>query len=325
MKILYFLTLSYILFFTNMLLAQQFLGGELNRFFSGKNASAWVFLQTQDVHVPFAEIKWGDGTATDTLVPLLWYMNTNGDIITEFSASHSYEEFGEYSVQLNPNGYWSSNIVNVENPHSIPFKLSEQITIDNDISNWPPPFFVDPFNTDHINEEGALAVVLSPEIGGGGEDSVTMELIPVLEEGYHFPAASEYLECCLTWKNPIEPGLYAFAVKASSWDNGILQGTATRYFSINVDSSMLVSNENILFDRKLFLYPNPSHDLINLNLEHISLPASMIIYNAQGQQIHSAPIRQENNVLEVASWPRGIYFLTMYTEGALLTRKFVVE
>jgi hypothetical protein len=77
--------------------------------------------------------------------------------------------------------------------------------------------------------------------------------------------------------------------------------------------------------KAISLFPNPGHDLINLNLEHISLPASMVVYNAQGQEVHSAPIRRENNVLEVASWPRGIYVLTMYTEGALLTMKFVVE
>ena len=70
------------------------------------------------------------------------------------------------------------------------------------------------------------------------------------------------------------------------------------------------------------IYPNPTNDILFVETRLIaSLPAAYRITNLMGQTIMAGQITAETQQIDVATLPKGMYFITVGDE----TRKFVVN
>lgn len=90
----------------------------------------------------------------------------------------------------------------------------------------------------------------------------------------------------------------------------------------------VVSSPEILEPQaQLLLYPNPARDILHLELEasQKALPIRRTVYNAMGKLLKADMMRSSKSVLDVASWPAGVYFLRLEGNGIETTKKFTVQ
>ena len=74
------------------------------------------------------------------------------------------------------------------------------------------------------------------------------------------------------------------------------------------------------------VYPNPSHDVLFVLSESIN--SEYRITNTIGQTIMNGNITSENQMIDVSSLPKGIYFITLTnktTNYDVSTQKFVIK
>ena len=72
------------------------------------------------------------------------------------------------------------------------------------------------------------------------------------------------------------------------------------------------------------IYPNPIENYLNINnLESIGLPVTVYIYNEAGNCLYSSKNTANTAVLDLSSFPSGIYFLNIYTTYQTIVRKII--
>ncbi len=76
-----------------------------------------------------------------------------------------------------------------------------------------------------------------------------------------------------------------------------------------------VNTNSIIQDVNLNIYPNPTTDLININIEHQSLFFNEIhVYNLQGQLVKTANLNAENNtIVDLYELSAGTYLIQIFT------------
>ncbi len=85
------------------------------------------------------------------------------------------------------------------------------------------------------------------------------------------------------------------------------QSPQTLSLPITVLSVVGINNETV----NVKIYPNPTSDIINVNLENIT--ASVSLYNLQGQKVYEISKAQGNVKIPVANLPTGTYILNVDT------------
>ena len=77
------------------------------------------------------------------------------------------------------------------------------------------------------------------------------------------------------------------------------------------------------------VYPNPSHDVLFVETRHgTSLQSEYHITNLMGQTLITGNITSENQMIDVSSLPKGIYFITLTNKTpnyVVSTQKFVIK
>lgn len=82
----------------------------------------------------------------------------------------------------------------------------------------------------------------------------------------------------------------------------------------------------ILKKNTLKIFPNPTHDFINISLQNESLVNSEIkIYNILADLIYSKNVTTEISNINVQNLSKGIYILSVEKNGAILRSKFTVQ
>lgn len=71
------------------------------------------------------------------------------------------------------------------------------------------------------------------------------------------------------------------------------------------------------------VYPNPANHLIYIDLENTN-PTHVLISNVQGQKIFETQVTEKAEI-NTATWPNGIYFVTLNQNGTIATRKIIVQ
>lgn len=77
---------------------------------------------------------------------------------------------------------------------------------------------------------------------------------------------------------------------------------------------------------QLTLFPNPSHDLLNLQLASdltAQTVQSLTITNLLGQTVYQSPRFQTQ--ISVAPWPKGVYFVRLQLPKQALIQKFILQ
>lgn len=70
------------------------------------------------------------------------------------------------------------------------------------------------------------------------------------------------------------------------------------------------------------LSPNPVENQLTVKAEGLQ---HIIIYNVMGQQVASIPTRQDETVIEMSAYPKGLYTLQLVTRDGMVTRNVVVK
>lgn len=78
----------------------------------------------------------------------------------------------------------------------------------------------------------------------------------------------------------------------------------------------------IVFEKALDVFPNPSNSLVNLVVKDPAFDKAQVrIINSTGQEISHFRMSEERKVLDVGSWPKGIYYITLQNKGGALGAK----
>lgn len=106
------------------------------------------------------------------------------------------------------------------------------------------------------------------------------------------------------------------------------QGDATRiyqYVRLVRDIGTTGLNE-INFNDKLNIYPNPANDIIRVNLANIGEKGDLVIYNQLGASIYQENISSKNELkIDVSGFSKGIYFMQISDGSKFLSGKFIVQ
>ncbi|WKK66824.1 T9SS type A sorting domain-containing protein [Lutimonas zeaxanthinifaciens] len=102
----------------------------------------------------------------------------------------------------------------------------------------------------------------------------------------------------------------------------------------NLTNESIVKNlnnnkENIIEQSlELKIYPNPTNGIINLHSSKLGNNYKLLIYNLNGQMIHSSPIYKENQIIneqfDFSNYPKGIYIIKLFNLLDTHSRKIIV-
>jgi hypothetical protein len=132
--------------------------------------------------------------------------------------------------------------------------------------------------------------------------------------------------------SPILPSTVASSVNITINNIGVytISLTATNSFgstsftkTVNV-SSCVGLNENTSFADLLEVYPNPSKDLVNVNLSGNN-SYNVTVTDILGAVVYSKTSNTEKLSINLSNKAKGIYFITVEVEGKKATKKIIVE
>jgi hypothetical protein len=336
MRIKLFLTVIMIICQVSGLHSQGIRGGEFFiTAYSNLSADALVTIYREGEGVPFVLFDWGDGTI-DTLDGISVPDYGSGIIVDTYYGLHSYGDYGVYYPKLR-DSFLVPDIVNIPNSGEQILSIEDTLYIDNPeefgINGKKGMPGIQPSQTTiYIDSSGVVTHDMS-FVRGGYFTFPVDSLVAFPVPGYTFPAATDTLECCIRWDRPVEPGLYAFAVKVYSYNilDEAYKGTATRLMTIKVDSSMVLSTtSNYTVPPVISLYPNPVADQLHVQLGHFRAEDALLqVLSPQGQVVYTEKLRLSNvlqeHSLSVADWPAGVYVLRVQNGERQWVRRFVVE
>lgn len=85
----------------------------------------------------------------------------------------------------------------------------------------------------------------------------------------------------------------------------------------------VLSNQNFVFENEFVLYPNPTHDILNISTKNQIEIQSVEIYNIVGQLVIAIP--NTTTSIDVSNLERGSYFIKVNSETGSATTKFIKE
>jgi hypothetical protein len=72
------------------------------------------------------------------------------------------------------------------------------------------------------------------------------------------------------------------------------------------------------------LFPNPSHNVINISVPQAStLPETYTVYNNLGQVVNTGKINSNNHELNISGYANGVYFIKLNGGGSTQTLQFI--
>jgi len=141
-----------------------------------------------------------------------------------------------------------------------------------------------------------------------------------------------------------EAGPYVYVVSEETWYPLTGQSTPnTRYWSVEFlpetntarfgtygrgiwdfeFEEFSVNSEDILADADISLYPNPTVDVVNIDLKEIGT-AQVIIVDSQGKTMSSQQVKGTTTI-DVVDWPSGTYYSNIQSEAGTLTKAFIKQ
>ena len=90
-----------------------------------------------------------------------------------------------------------------------------------------------------------------------------------------------------------------------------------------------ITEENLLttsfLENNITLFPNPVKENLNLKLDYFTSSQEISISDIQGKIIQNQMIEGLTTTINTSSFEKGIYFLTLFSDGNKTTQKFIVE
>jgi len=87
-------------------------------------------------------------------------------------------------------------------------------------------------------------------------------------------------------------------------------------------SCIWVGTENIILNESIKVYPNPSSDIINIDIEE---EATLEIINTKGQIVDTKSLTEKVNNLDLSNLVSGVYTLRIKTDRGIAIRKLIKQ
>jgi hypothetical protein len=114
-----------------------------------------------------------------------------------------------------------------------------------------------------------------------------------------------------------QPGKYYAIV--NDQNNCEFQTLEKNYFTTSIE-------ENVSDNFNVYLYPNPTTDLVTINMNSLeNFSSELRIYNDMGTLVKSSSIKLNENVINVADLSNGIYFIVIESNNIFKSLKFVIQ
>ena len=83
--------------------------------------------------------------------------------------------------------------------------------------------------------------------------------------------------------------------------------------------------KNATTAKDIMLFPNPSHDLLNLNNLNLKEDGILLLQDLCGNAVYSKNInaQQSNIVIDISNLNQGVYFIQITSEKTSIVKKFV--
>ncbi|MBN8670824.1 MAG: T9SS type A sorting domain-containing protein [Chitinophagales bacterium] len=96
---------------------------------------------------------------------------------------------------------------------------------------------------------------------------------------------------------------------------------------MRIDNPNVLSIPEVSKNISYTIYPNPTSDIINIDLNEINGKdkVRIVITDITGKQVHSSVIGDTHNTISTSTWPKGIYMVNIVSNGNVATEKVVVQ
>ena len=116
----------------------------------------------------------------------------------------------------------------------------------------------------------------------------------------------------------------AYTVNAS----GYLEATGTISVvnvPVSVNITMITVGIDELSNNRLNIYPNPSTGIFYIKPERVLDNTQLFIRDINGKLILSQKFNSDNNKVDISDSPAGIYFIQMFTDNKVVTKKIIKQ
>lgn len=115
------------------------------------------------------------------------------------------------------------------------------------------------------------------------------------------------------------------AYSTTNWTGGNFYFDPASYFSTNCGNACSTTSieENSLSN--LSIYPNPTTGTITIDLGEVKQGLKATLTNSIGQVVLTKSYASTNCINFDVDYPKGLYFLTLETQGEVITKKIVKE
>ncbi|NCP46080.1 MAG: T9SS type A sorting domain-containing protein [Flavobacteriales bacterium] len=299
-----------ILLSTNIILAQDVIGGEI----SYSHVSSTTYNITSII---YSKTSMGiNHTGTPTV---LW------NDITKWENTYFHTFSGPSPNSYNISYLDSFRIANITN---IPNSFSEKIELQSELIinpfqgvNNSPTF---QFNPSNISVSGGN-IIYNPNVIETDGDSLFFDIIPASVTNYNFPIGATINSNSGIYTMPFSQGKHTIAIKVEEWRNGFFIGFVIQEMTIDTDFITSL-HEATLFNKQMIIFPNPTSGNFTITqLEEFAGGGILEITNLMGQVVFSQTINASILTIHLASQPKGIYLVKINSAKENVIQKVVLE
>jgi hypothetical protein len=152
-----------------------------------------------------------------------------------------------------------------------------------------------------------------PTVGAAGTNQRTPDLISIVQEIVNRPGytQSSAISIIITGTGRRTAEAYEGAAESAA--------LLTVDYTVGVEPSILTPE----FDEmQVRIYPNPIPDFLNIKTE-LSRMESITIINLSGQIVYYEKIEETNLQIDISSFQKGIYFITVRSKDIIKTEKII--
>lgn len=167
----------------------------------------------------------------------------------------------------------------------------------------------------------ATEVSLTPDFTWDATDNTDFYTISIATDEADFAGTTFISEdipnANYSLADDLDPGIYFWKIVS---DGGCGQASSD-VFTFTTEG---FNNVNQLEIAGLKIFPNPTSDVIFINMNEQSTAFQTEVLNLQGQTLLKKSL-QNTGSIHVADFPKGVYYLKISNEEGILTKKIVVE
>ncbi len=86
-----------------------------------------------------------------------------------------------------------------------------------------------------------------------------------------------------------------------------------------------INNQQLAVNNQFIIYPNPAHNVVNIKINKLIGAGSFVITDLYGKQLKTQRLSIGANTIDVSSFAKGMYLVTVITDQGKQTQKIVVE